>query len=54
MDRLIPDPEGDGAAHADVVIEAIFENVDAKHALLKALDARDEVPMPCSPPIPPA
>ncbi len=39
MDRLIPDPEGQGAAQADVVIEAIFENVEAKHALLKKLDA---------------
>ena len=39
MDRLIPDPEGAGAAHADVVIEAIFENVDAKHELLTKLDA---------------
>ncbi len=39
MDRLIPDPDGVGAAHADVVIEAIFENVEAKHALLRKLDA---------------
>ena len=39
MDRLIPDPEGAGAAHADVVIEAIFENLEAKHALLRQLDA---------------
>jgi 3-hydroxyacyl-CoA dehydrogenase/enoyl-CoA hydratase/3-hydroxybutyryl-CoA epimerase len=39
MDRLIPDPEGHGAARADVVIEAIFENLDAKHALLRQLDA---------------
>ena len=39
MDRLIPDPEGAGAAHADVVIEAIFENVEAKHALFRKLDA---------------
>ena len=31
-DRLIPDVAGDGVAHADVVIEAIFENVDAKRA----------------------
>ena len=38
MDRLIPDPEGHGAAQADVVIEAIFENIDAKHALFKKLD----------------
>lgn len=40
MDRLIPDPEGHGAAHADVVIEAIFENLEAKHSLLQALEAR--------------
>lgn len=39
MDRLIPDPEGYGAAQADVVIEAIFENLDAKHALFKQLEA---------------
>ena len=39
MDRLIPDPEGHGAAQADVVIEAIFENIEAKHALFKKLDA---------------
>jgi len=38
MDRLIPDPEGHGAAQADVVIEAIFEDVDAKHALFRKLD----------------
>jgi 3-hydroxyacyl-CoA dehydrogenase/enoyl-CoA hydratase/3-hydroxybutyryl-CoA epimerase len=38
MDRLIPDPEGHGAAQADVVIEAIFENIEAKHALFKKLD----------------
>jgi 3-hydroxyacyl-CoA dehydrogenase/enoyl-CoA hydratase/3-hydroxybutyryl-CoA epimerase len=40
FDRLIPDVNGDGVAHADVVIEAIFENVDAKHALFKALEPR--------------
>ena len=39
MDRLIPDPEGHGAAQADVVIEAIFENLEAKHALFKKLEA---------------
>jgi 3-hydroxyacyl-CoA dehydrogenase/enoyl-CoA hydratase/3-hydroxybutyryl-CoA epimerase len=39
MDRLIPDPEGRGAAQADVVIEAIFENLEAKHGLLKELEA---------------
>jgi len=40
FDRLIPDPAGDGVAHADVVIEAIFENVEAKHALFKMLEPR--------------
>ncbi|EXI74109.1 MAG: Fatty acid oxidation complex subunit alpha [Candidatus Accumulibacter sp. SK-11] len=40
MDRLIPDPEGHGASRADVVIEAIHENLDAKHALLAGLEAR--------------
>ena len=40
MDRLIPDPEGRGAAQADVVIEAIFENLDAKRSLFADLEAR--------------
>ena len=40
FDRLIPDPTGDGVAHADVTIEAIFENVEAKHALFKSLEPR--------------
>mgnify|MGYP000863810621 FL=1 len=39
MDRLIPDPEGHGARQADVVIEAIFEDLDAKRALLAKLEA---------------
>ena len=29
MDRLIPDVAGAGAAKADVIIEAIFENLEA-------------------------
>ncbi|MFZ2267504.1 MAG: 3-hydroxyacyl-CoA dehydrogenase NAD-binding domain-containing protein [Azonexus sp.] len=40
FDRLIPDVNGDGVAQADVVIEAIFEDVAAKHALFKALEPR--------------
>ncbi len=40
FDRLIPDPAGAGVPHADVVIEAIFENVDAKHALFRSLEPR--------------
>ncbi len=39
-DRLIPDPQGAGVAHADVVIEAIFESVEAKHALFCAVEPR--------------
>ncbi|HSD39205.1 MAG TPA: 3-hydroxyacyl-CoA dehydrogenase NAD-binding domain-containing protein [Rhodocyclaceae bacterium] len=40
MDRLIADPQGSGVAQADVIIEAIFENLDAKHALFRELEAR--------------
>jgi 3-hydroxyacyl-CoA dehydrogenase/enoyl-CoA hydratase/3-hydroxybutyryl-CoA epimerase len=40
MDRLIPDVRGDGIAHADVVIEAIFEDVDAKRTLFADLESR--------------
>ena len=40
MSRLIPDVNGDGAARADVVIEAIFENLEAKQELFKTLEAR--------------
>lgn len=39
-DRLIPDPQGFGVDHADLVIEAIFEDLDAKHALLQSLEPR--------------
>jgi 3-hydroxyacyl-CoA dehydrogenase/enoyl-CoA hydratase/3-hydroxybutyryl-CoA epimerase len=38
--RLIADVEGAGAARADVVIEAIFENLDAKQTLFADLEAR--------------
>jgi 3-hydroxyacyl-CoA dehydrogenase/enoyl-CoA hydratase/3-hydroxybutyryl-CoA epimerase len=40
LDRLIPDPDGHGVVHADVVIEAIVENLDAKRQLFAALEAR--------------
>lgn len=40
LDRLIPDIEGHGVAHADVVIEAIFENIEAKHAIFRDLEPR--------------
>jgi len=38
MDRLIPDVTGDGARHADVIIEAIFENLEAKRELFGKLE----------------
>jgi 3-hydroxyacyl-CoA dehydrogenase/enoyl-CoA hydratase/3-hydroxybutyryl-CoA epimerase len=40
FDRLIPDVAGAGVAHADVVIEAIFESVEAKHALFRAIEPK--------------
>ena len=36
-DRLIPDARGDGVGHADVVLEAIVEDLDAKRALFAHL-----------------
>ena len=39
-DRLIPDINGDGVSRADVVIEAIFEDIDAKHAIYKDIEPR--------------
>ena len=39
LDRLIPDVSGTGAARADVIIEAIFENLDAKRQLFAKLEA---------------
>ena len=39
MDRLIPDVAGAGAARADVIIEAIFENLEAKRELFAKLEA---------------
>jgi 3-hydroxyacyl-CoA dehydrogenase / enoyl-CoA hydratase / 3-hydroxybutyryl-CoA epimerase len=40
MLRLQMDVRGDGAANADIVIEAIFENVEAKQALYAELEPR--------------
>jgi 3-hydroxyacyl-CoA dehydrogenase/enoyl-CoA hydratase/3-hydroxybutyryl-CoA epimerase len=40
LDRLIPDVAGDGARHADVIIEAIFENLQAKRELFARLEAQ--------------
>jgi 3-hydroxyacyl-CoA dehydrogenase/enoyl-CoA hydratase/3-hydroxybutyryl-CoA epimerase len=40
LDRLIPDPQGRGVERADVVIEAISENLEAKRGLFAALEPR--------------
>jgi 3-hydroxyacyl-CoA dehydrogenase/enoyl-CoA hydratase/3-hydroxybutyryl-CoA epimerase len=39
LDRLIPDVAGDGARQADVLIEAIFENLEAKRSLFAKLES---------------
>ena len=39
LDRLIPDVTGNGARQADVIIEAIFENLEAKRSLFAKLEA---------------
>ncbi len=40
MARLVADVEGTGVAKADLVIEAIFENLEAKQALYRDLEPR--------------
>lgn len=40
VSRLVPDVEGKGVAKADVIIEAIFEDVDAKRELFAGIEPR--------------
>ena len=40
MDRLMPDMAGDGVAKADLVIEAIFENLAAKQELFRHIESQ--------------
>lgn len=40
IDRLIPDPHGYGIEQADVIIEAVFENLDVKQAIMKEVEGR--------------
>jgi 3-hydroxyacyl-CoA dehydrogenase / enoyl-CoA hydratase / 3-hydroxybutyryl-CoA epimerase len=40
MDRLQPDTTGDGAMHADVIIEAIVENLSVKQKVFAELEAK--------------
>ncbi len=39
-DNFIPDPQGNGIDDADIIIEAIFENLEAKQALYKEIEPR--------------
>lgn len=40
MDRLIADPEGLGIKQADVIIEAVFENLAVKQAIMKDVESK--------------
>jgi 3-hydroxyacyl-CoA dehydrogenase/enoyl-CoA hydratase/3-hydroxybutyryl-CoA epimerase len=39
LDRMVPDVTGDGARHADVVIEAIYENLEAKRKIFARIES---------------
>ncbi len=38
LDRFMPDVKGIGVKHADVIIEAIFENLEAKQGLFRTVE----------------
>ena len=40
MDRLVADPEGHGIARADVIIEAVFENLAVKQEIMKQVEKK--------------
>jgi 3-hydroxyacyl-CoA dehydrogenase/enoyl-CoA hydratase/3-hydroxybutyryl-CoA epimerase len=40
LDRLIPDVHGDGVRHADVIVEAIVENLEIKQQLFAGIEAK--------------
>ncbi|MFA6303286.1 MAG: 3-hydroxyacyl-CoA dehydrogenase NAD-binding domain-containing protein [Legionella sp.] len=40
MDNLIPDPAGNGVQKADVIIEAVFENLAVKQEIMKKIEAQ--------------
>lgn len=40
LDRLMPDPAGQGVGRADIVIEAVSENLQVKHAIYQAIEPR--------------
>ncbi|HHF7344067.1 TPA: 3-hydroxyacyl-CoA dehydrogenase NAD-binding domain-containing protein [Legionella feeleii] len=40
MDRLLADPDGYGIAKADVIIEAVFENLAVKQTIMKEIEQK--------------
>ncbi len=40
LDRLLPDQQGSGVAQADLIIEAIFENVEVKQKLFQSMESK--------------
>jgi 3-hydroxyacyl-CoA dehydrogenase/enoyl-CoA hydratase/3-hydroxybutyryl-CoA epimerase len=40
MDNLIPDPQGHGIARADVIIEAVFENLKVKQEIMRRIESK--------------
>lgn len=44
LDRLIPDPQGHGVSHADLIIEAITEDLEAKRSLYARIEPRMKPP----------
>ena len=40
LDRLVPDIKGNGLSRADVIIEAIFEDVEAKQTLFRTIESK--------------
>ena len=38
MDNLVPDPDGHGIAQADVIIEAVFENLAVKQEIMQKVE----------------
>ncbi|CAM2872222.1 3-hydroxyacyl-CoA dehydrogenase NAD-binding domain-containing protein [Legionella worsleiensis] len=38
MDNLVPDPQGHGITKADVIIEAVFENLAVKQDIMKSVE----------------
>ncbi len=39
LDRLLPDPQSTGVANADIIIEAVFENLTVKQDLFKNIES---------------